>query len=55
MTYPNPVTDNFNIKSETNINSVEITSITGQIVRNYDVNSTSFVVDFSNIIEYYMR
>lgn len=49
ITYPNPVTDNFNIKSETNINSIEITSITGQIVRKYDVNSTSFVVDFSNL------
>lgn len=49
MTYPNPVTDNYTIKSETNINSIEITNIAGQMIRKYDVNSTSFNVDFSNI------
>ena len=53
ITYPNPVSNNLNIKSETNINSIEITSITGQIVRKYDVNNTSFVVDFSNLTGVY--
>lgn len=49
MTYPNPATDNLNVVADVNINSIAIYSITGQIVSKFNVNSTSTIINVSDM------
>jgi hypothetical protein len=49
MTYPNPATENLNVVADVNINSIAIYSITGQIVSKFNVNSTSTIINVSEM------
>ena len=49
MTYPNPATQNVNIKSNANIESIVLFDINGQLVKNVNVNASSTTIDVNNL------
>ncbi len=49
MTYPNPTTNNINIKSDANIDVVSIYGLNGQLIKTVQVNSTTTVIEVSNL------
>lgn len=49
MTYPNPTTNNINIKSDNIINEVSIFGLNGQLVKTVQVNSTTAVIEVNNL------
>jgi hypothetical protein len=49
MTYPNPATHNFNIKSDSNIDLVTLYDINGKLINTYNVNATSTQINVSNL------
>ena len=49
MTYPNPTTNNINIKSDNNIDEVSIFGLNGQLVKTVQVNSTTTVIEVNNL------
>lgn len=49
MTYPNPTTNNINIKSDNIINEVSIIGLNGQLVKTVQVNSTTVVIEVNNL------
>jgi len=49
MTYPNPTTNNINIKSDNNIDEVVVYGLNGQLVKTVQVNSTTAVIDVNNL------
>ncbi|MBX2958733.1 MAG: T9SS type A sorting domain-containing protein [Flavobacteriales bacterium] len=49
MTYPNPTTNNINIKSDNIINEVSIIGLNGQLVKTVQVNSTTAVIEVNNL------
>ncbi|MBN2663154.1 MAG: T9SS type A sorting domain-containing protein [Bacteroidales bacterium] len=49
MTYPNPAYDFLNIQSNELINSVQIYSINGQVIKGVNVNSNNTRIDISNL------
>ncbi len=49
MTYPNPANNNFNIKSDSNIDLVTLYDINGKLVNSYKVNATSTQIDVNNL------
>lgn len=54
MTYPNPVSDIFTIRSDENILNYEIYSINGQLIDNQEVNSLNINVDMSEYAGMYI-
>jgi len=49
--YPNPVLNNLNIKSETEIQSVDVYTITGQIIKSVPLKTQSTVIDLNDIAQ----
>ena len=49
MTFPNPVTDIFTIVSETEINNVKITDLTGRLIQEIAPHSKSYKFDLSKL------
>lgn len=49
MTYPNPATDIFTIVSDSEINTVRITDLTGKLIQEVTPNSNSYKFDLSNL------
>ncbi|MCB0379735.1 MAG: T9SS type A sorting domain-containing protein, partial [Flavobacteriales bacterium] len=49
MTYPNPTTNNINIKADANIDVVSIYGLNGQLIKTVQVNSNTTVIEVSNL------
>jgi hypothetical protein len=49
MTYPNPTTNNINVKSDKNIDVVSIFGLNGQLVKTVQVNSTTALIEVNNL------
>lgn len=49
MTYPNPATQNVNIKSNSTIENIVLFNMTGQLVKNVNVNASSATLDVNNL------
>lgn len=49
MTYPNPTTNNINIKADANIDAVSIYGLNGQLIKTVQVNSNTTVIEVSNL------
>lgn len=49
MTYPNPTTNNINVKSDKNIDVVSIFGLNSQLVKTVQVNSTTALIEVNNL------
>lgn len=49
MTYPNPTTNNINIKSDTKIDVVSVYGLNGQLVKTVQVNANTAVIEVTNL------
>lgn len=49
MTYPNPTTNNINIKSDSKIDAVTVYGLNGQLVKTVQVNANTAVIEVSNL------
>jgi len=49
MTYPNPTTQNINIKSNKTINSISIYNMNGQLVKSVQVNNLTTIIDVNQL------
>ncbi len=49
MTYPNPTTNNINIKSDTKIDAVAVYGLNGQLVKTIQVNANTAVIEVNNL------
>lgn len=49
MTYPNPTTNNINIKSDTKIDVVAVYGLNGQLVKTVQVNANTAVIEVNNL------
>ena len=49
MTYPNPATDNINIKADAQIDVVSIYGINGQLVKTIQVNANSALIEVNDL------
>jgi hypothetical protein len=49
MTFPNPVSDIFSIVSDSKINTVTLTDLTGKVVRNMSPQTNSYTFDMSSL------
>ena len=49
MTYPNPTTNNINIKADSSIDVVSIYGLNGQLIQTVQVNSNTTVIEVSNL------
>ncbi|MBI2280652.1 MAG: T9SS type A sorting domain-containing protein [Bacteroidetes bacterium] len=49
MTYPNPTTNNINIKSDTKIDAVAVYGLNGQLVKTVQVNANTAVIEVNNL------
>jgi len=47
--YPNPVVDNLNIKSETEIQNIDVYTITGQKIKSLSLKTNSTVIDLTDL------
>lgn len=49
MTYPNPTTNNINIKSDTKIDVVAVYGLNGQLVKTVQVNANTAIIEVNNL------
>lgn len=49
MTYPNPTTNNINIKSDSKIDVVTVYGLNGQLVKTVQVNANTAVIEVNNL------
>jgi hypothetical protein len=49
MTYPNPTTNNINIKADTQIDAVSVYGMNGELVKTVQVNANTALIEVSNL------